>query len=78
MSDTKQKPDGWVIADKTGWFDWENVSLTTEEEAFNGICLQVMCGPNFKELKDFGEYVSEAKRRGWKARPFVFLDEGEK
>jgi len=78
MTDTKQKPDGWVAVNKDGWIYWDNVSLSCEEEVFSKIVGEMPYGQNFESLSDYEAAVDEAKRQGWKARPFVFLDEGEK
>lgn len=73
MSDTKQKPDGWICEAPGGWYHWEVVSLRSED----GIFTQIV-GSNFPSEAAYNAAVIEAKRQGWKARPFVFLDEGEK
>lgn len=69
------KPDGWVCVDPNGWYHWDNLSLNCEEEVFSKIVGEMPYGQNFESLLDFETAVAEAQAKGWKARPFKFLDE---
>lgn len=73
----KQKPDGWVCQDPNGWYHWDNVSLDSDYEVFSKVVNEGPYGEHFECLSDYEAAVDDAKREGWKARPFKFLDEVE-
>lgn len=80
MTDTKQKPDGWVAwhpkeGTNTSLYGW----MGDRSDLVMALCIELdlvdydHCGSKFPLVSAMGE-------KGWRIRPvkLVFLDEGEK